>query len=146
MKPGASRPHRGEDPIRALRDSESRLQQVLDNSSAAVFAKDRNGRYLFVNREFERLVGLDSERLIGRTDRDIFPPELAASFRRNDMRVLLEGRPLEFEESGTFAGEQRTYLSSKFPLFDSDNLPYAVCGVATDITRRKQIESALSSS
>ena len=146
MKPGAPRPHRDDDPIRALRDSESRLQQVLDNSSAAVFAKDRNGRYLFVNREFERLVGLDSEQLIGRTDRDIFPPDLAAGFRRNDMRVLLEGRALEFEESGTFAGEQRTYLSSKFPLFDSDNVPYAVCGVATDITRRKQIESALSSS
>ncbi|HZX76591.1 PAS domain S-box protein [Lysobacter sp.] len=131
---------------RALRDSELRLQQVLDNTSAAVFAKDRGGRYLFVNREFERLTGREAHELIGRHDRDIFPPEMAASLRRNDMRVLLEARAMEFEESGVFAGEQRTFLSAKFPLLDMDGTPYAVCGIATDITVRKQIETALSTS
>ncbi|MBF6023707.1 PAS domain-containing hybrid sensor histidine kinase/response regulator [Lysobacter niastensis] len=147
MQPGSpfQSPQSG-DPEQALRDSEARLQQVLDNTSAAVFAKDRNGRYLFVNREFERLVGLDAASLIGRTDRDIFPPDLAAGFRRNDMRVLLEARPLEFEEAGVFAGAPRTFLSAKFPLFDSQQVPYAVCGISTDITHRKQIETALSAS
>ncbi|UNK49344.1 PAS domain S-box protein [Lysobacter sp. S4-A87] len=135
-----------DDRERALRDSELRLQQVLDNTSAAVFAKDRSGRYLFVNREFERLTGHGAAALIGRRDRDIFPAEQAAGLRRNDMRVLLEARAMEFEESGVFAGEQRTYLSAKFPLLDCDGVPYAVCGIATDITRRKQIETALSSS
>lgn len=131
---------------RALRDSELRLQQVLDNTSAAVFAKDRGGRYLFVNREFERLTGQDATAIIGRSDRDLFPAEQAAGLRRNDMRVLMEARAMEFEESGVFAGEQRTYLAAKFPLLDVDGMPYAVCGIATDITRRKQIETALSSS
>lgn len=131
---------------RALRDSELRLQQVLDNTSAAVFAKDRGGRYLFVNREFERLTGREAHELIGRHDRDIFPPEMAASLRRNDMRVLLEAHAMEFEESGVFAGEQRTFLSAKFPLLDVDGVPYAVCGIATDITVRKQVETALSTS
>lgn len=135
-----------DDRERALRESELRLQQVLDNTSAAVFAKDRGGRYLFVNREFEKLTGREAESLIGRSDRDIFPPEMAASLRRNDMRVLLEARAMEFEESGIFAGEQRTFLSAKFPLLDVDEVPYAVCGIATDITLRKQIETALSTS
>lgn len=139
-------PPQVDDRERALRDSELRLQQVLDNTSAAVFAKDRTGRYLFVNREFERLTGHGAEELIGRSDRDIFPPEMAASLRRNDMRVLLEARAMEFEESGVFAGEQRTFLSAKFPLLDVDQTPYAVCGIATDITLRKQIETALSTS
>ncbi|WP_206861184.1 PAS domain S-box protein [Lysobacter changpingensis] len=135
-----------DDRERALRESELRLQQVLDNTSAAVFAKDRAGRYLFVNREFERLTGRDADALIGRNDRDIFPPDMAAALRRNDMRVLLEARAMEFEESGVFAGEQRTFLSAKFPLLDIDQVPYAVCGIATDITLRKQVETALSSS
>ena len=135
-----------DDRERALRDSELRLQQVLDYTSAAVFAKDRTGRYLFVNREFERLTGRSAEELIGHSDRDIFPPDMAASLRRNDMRVLLEARAMEFEESGIFAGEQRTFLSAKFPLLDVDQVPYAVCGIATDITVRKQIETALSTS
>jgi len=146
MNDGAPTPVQIDDRERALRESELRLQQVLDNTSAAVFAKDRAGRYLFVNREFERLTGCEADELIGRNDRDIFPPQMAAALRRNDMLVLLEARAMEFEESGVFAGEQRTFLSAKFPLLDIDQVPYAVCGIATDITRRKQVETALTSS
>lgn len=144
--PGSQPPPQVDDADRALRESELRLQQVLDNTSAAVFAKDRTGRYLFVNREFERLTGRSADELIGHSDRDIFPSDMAAALRRNDMRVLLEARAMEFEESGVFAGEQRTFLSAKFPLLDVDDTPYAVCGIATDITVRKQIETALSTS
>ncbi|MET3930975.1 PAS domain S-box-containing protein [Lysobacter sp. OAE881] len=146
MNDGAPTPVQIDERERALRESELRLQQVLDNTSAAVFAKDRAGRYLFVNHEFERLTGRNADALLGHNDRDIFPPEMAAALRRNDMLVLLEARAMEFEESGVFAGEHRTFLSAKFPLLDIDQVPYAVCGIATDITRRKQVETALTSS
>jgi len=134
--------HRAE---RALLDSETRLQQVLDNSSALVFAKDRHGRYLFVNREFEQVVGHTSTEIVGRDDEEVFPAELATRFRHNDLRVLHEKRAIEFEESGDFGAGPRTFLSSKFPLFDADGNAYAVCGIATDITDRKRLEEALSS-
>jgi PAS domain S-box-containing protein len=130
---------------RALQDSETRLQQVLDNSSAVVFAKDSQGRYLFVNREFERLARRPAARIIGRTDEEVFPPEIATRFRYNDLRVLQEKRAIEFEESGDFGEGMRTYLAAKFPLFDSAGLAYAVCGIATDITDRKRLEEALTS-
>jgi PAS domain S-box-containing protein len=133
------------DAERALRDSEARLQQVVDNTSAVVFAKDREGRYLFVNRAFERLTGQSAEAAVGHTDREIFPAEVAARLRQNDLRVLLEKRAVEFEEAVLFRGEPRTFISLKFPLFDSDEVPYAVCAIATDITDRKRIEDALSS-
>ena len=55
---------------RSLRASELRLRQVLDESKAVVFWKDLHGRYLFVNREFCRLVGKLPEQVIGRSDRD----------------------------------------------------------------------------
>ena len=130
---------------RALHESEARLQQVLDNSSALVFAKDRAGRYLFVNREFERLAARPAAAIIGHVDGDVFPPDTATRFRYNDLRVLHEKRAIEFEESGDFGAGPRTYLSSKFPLFDADGTVYAVCGIATDITERKHLEDALSS-
>ncbi|MDH5177269.1 MAG: PAS domain-containing protein, partial [Gammaproteobacteria bacterium] len=129
---------------RALADSEIRLQQVLDNSSAIFFAKDRQGRYLFVNREFERVTGRSAADLLGRSDDEIFRPELASLFRRNDLRVLQEGRSLEFEETADFGDGIRTFISAKFPLLDSDGVAYAVCGTATDITERKRREEAFS--
>ena len=130
---------------RALQDSETRLQQVLDNTSAVVFAKDTQGRYLFVNREFERLAGRPTNEVIGRTDDEVFPPSIATRFRYNDLRVLHEKRAIEFEEAGDFGNGLRTFLSAKFPLSDADGRIYAVCGVATDITERKRLEEALSS-
>jgi len=129
---------------RALADSEIRLQQVLDNSSAIVFAKDRRGRYLFVNREFERVTGRSAARMLGHTDDEIFEPDLAARFRHNDLRVLQEGRSIEFEEAADFGSGTRTFISSKFPLLDSQGAAYAVCGMATDITDRKRLEEAFS--
>jgi PAS domain S-box-containing protein len=131
---------------RALQDSETRLQQVLDNTSALVFAKDAQGHYIFVNREFERASGRRAADIIGRDDEAIFPPDLVARFRHNDLRVLREGRSIQFEEVADFGAGPRTYLASKFPLFDADGNAYAVCGMATDITERKRIEEALTAS
>jgi PAS domain S-box-containing protein len=130
---------------RALVESEARLQQILDNATAVVFAKDRDGRYLFVNREFERVAGHPAAGVIARTDFDIFPSEVAGQLRHNDLRVLTEGRALAFEEVTLLGAARRTYLTSKFPLLDADGLAYAVCGMATDITDRKRIEEALRS-
>jgi PAS domain S-box-containing protein len=130
---------------RALQESEARLQQILDNATSVVFAKDRDGRYLFVNREFERIAGEPAARIIGRRDPDIFPPAFAARLRHNDLRVLTERRAIEFEETLQVEGRDRTYLAAKFPLLNSDGVPYAVCGTATDITERKRVEDALRS-
>jgi PAS domain S-box-containing protein len=128
---------------RALQDSETRLQQVLDNTTALVFAKDSQGRYLFVNREFERITGRPSGEVLGRTDETVFPADLAVRFRHNDLRVLREEHAIEFEEAADFGDGPRTFLSSKFPLLDAEGRAYAVCGIATDITERRRAVEAL---
>ena len=128
----------------ALAENEMRLQQILDNTTTAiVFAKDLNGRYLFVNRAFERMVGLPQREIVGRTTQDIYPAETAAMLAANDARVLADGHTLTFEEEGVVGGQIRTVLSNKFPLLDSRGRPYAICGIAADITERKRTEEAL---
>ena len=128
---------------RALQDSEVRLQQILDNTNALVFAKDSQGRYLFVNREFERITRRPAGEVLGRTDEMVFPSDVAARFRHNDLRVLRDGQAIEFEEVADFGKGTRTFLASKFPLLDAEGQAYAVCGIASDITERKQVVEAL---
>jgi signal transduction histidine kinase len=80
---------------------------------------------------------------VGRTDLEIFPGELAASFRDNDRRVLDAGQALEFEEVAPHDDGPHTYLSVKFPLRDASGRFWAVCGISTDITARKRAQDAL---
>src|SRR5262245_36433791 len=99
-----------------LRDTLSRLKQIADNTSAAVFAKDLGGRYLFANSEFLRLSRTAVERIAGRTDHELFSQAMADRFRGNDLRVVAERRAIDFEETGEFDGVTRTFLAHKFPV------------------------------
>ena len=127
----------------ALRENQSHLQAILDYCPAMIFLKDLGGRYLQVNRELERTFNLTSEQVVGRTDAEVFPPELAAAFRASDRRVLEAGRSLESEEEAVYADGPHTYILHKFPLRDAAGKVYAIGGISTDITARKRDEDKL---
>ncbi len=129
-----------------LRKSEAQLRAILDNSPGMVFLKDIEGRYLDVNRQFERTFHLTREQVVGKTDEAIFPPEQAALFRANDLKALQAGVPLEFEEVAMHDEGPHTSIVSKFPLYGGDGTPYALCGITTDITWRKIAEETLQAS
>jgi PAS domain S-box-containing protein len=128
---------------RALENSEARLQQILNNATAVVFVKDTEGRYLFVNKEWERLFHMAQEELVGKTDAECFSEEIAKSYRANDLLVLEKNAPMQFEESAPLDDGVHTYISLKFPLHDANGTAYAVCGISTDITGRKRAAEAL---
>ena len=130
----------------ALHASEARLQSILDNSPGMVFVKDVEGRYLHVNRQFERVFHMTGEQVMGKKDEAIFGPEQAAVFRANDLKVLQAGVPLEFEEVAMHDDGPHTSIVSKFPLYDGYGKPYALCGITTDITWRKIVEESLQDS
>jgi len=127
----------------ALQVSEAHLRAILDHSPALIFLKDIAGRYLDVNRQFEQAFGLSREMILGRTDAELFSPEQARTFGDNDRMVLDAKRPLQFEEVALYGDGFHTSLVVKFPLLLQDGTPYAVGGVATDITDRKRAEAAL---
>lgn len=128
---------------RELSESEARLRAILDNSPNLVFLKDAQGRYLHINRQFERAFHVSREAIVGKTDKDLFPAEQAAAFRANDLKVFQAGAPLEFEEVALHDDGPHTSIVSKFPLFDGTGKLYALCGITTDITQRKSMEMAL---
>ena len=130
----------------ALRRNEQLLQNVADNTTAVIYVKDTDGRFLFINRRFEQLFHLTTEQIIGHTNHEIFPREIADAFRANDLQVLELNRTVEYEEQAPHEDGLHTYLSIKFPLCDHTGKPYATCGISTDITERKRIENALRAS
>ena len=123
--------------------SEERLQQILDNTTAVIYVKDAEGRYLLINRRFGELFHITREQITGQTDFDVYPPEAAAALRLNDRMVLDSGAAVEFEETVPHDDGSHIYISLKFPLFDSAGRPTAVCGISTDITERKKTEALL---
>jgi PAS domain S-box-containing protein len=127
----------------ALRESEQRLQDIIDNTTAIIFVKDLNLRYLLVNREYERRHHVRREQIRGKTDFDIHPSDVAEAVRANDRQVIDAGEPIEFEEAVPTNGGERLCVVSKFLLRDRTGKPYAVCGIATDITERKQAENEI---
>ena len=124
--------------VDALRQSEVRLQSILDETTAVVYLKDRQGRYLLVNRQFEELFHVSKAEVVGKTDLDIFPAEVAREFRKNDLHVLETQVPVQFDEIAPHDDGIHDYISVKFPLRDASGEVYAVCGISTDITQHKR--------
>lgn len=126
-----------------LRESRQRLRAILDNATAAIYVKDLEGRYLLVNRETARVLGSRRKEILGQTDYDVLPYDIAELLRRNDRQVVETGKVLQTEEAVLSEGEMRTFLSVKVPLRDVEGEVYAVAGISTDITDRKLAEQAL---
>lgn len=120
--------------------SEQLLQSILDNSGTVIFHKDVNGRYLLVNRLFQDLFHVRRADVVGKTDYEIFPPEIAARFQENDGKALASGAPISTEETVSQEDGGHTFLSVRFPIQDSDGRVAGVCGIATDITERQSLE------
>ncbi|MFC7528526.1 PAS domain-containing protein [Actinoplanes sp. GCM10030250] len=119
------------------------LMALIDHTSAVIYMRDAEGRYMLVNREYERLFRLRRQDIVGLTDHDLFPVETADAFRTNDRQALAGGVPVQMEETATFGDSVRTYLTVKFPLIDEAGVAYAVAGISTDITERSRAEAAL---
>jgi PAS domain S-box-containing protein len=128
----------------AIEEQRGRFQAVLDNAPAAVYAKDLQGRYLFANRRVEQVHEKPADQIVGKTDHELFPVEVADSLSVKDLSVLDAGQEMEFEEDVPHRdGSAHTYLTVKFPLRDASGVTYAVCGISTDVTELKRVQREL---
>ena len=127
-----------------LRQAEQRQRAILDHVPAKVHVKDLEGRYVMVNSFAAQTVPGGELGILDHTDAEIYPSSpYLQSWRDNDNRVLMSGQAQEFEEHDVVQGELQTWLAIKFPLHNAQSKPIAICGVCTNITQRKKIESEL---
>ena len=126
-----------------IREKEQLFRTVMDHSPTKIHIKDREGRYLLVNRHAESLFGVSEGQARGKTSADIFSRELSENFIDHDKLVLEQGEPVEQEEVWQRPDGVHTYLTVKFPIMDSAGRITAVGAVGTDITERKGAEAQL---
>jgi PAS domain S-box-containing protein len=129
--------------LEAQQQSQRLLQNIIDHMPAALFIRDLHGRLLLANQHTANDLGLTPEQMIGRTAAELYPPETIELWEANTQQVIASGQPMRFEEISYHDGHLRFYLAIKFPLYDEQGTLYAICGITTDITERKQIEQAL---
>jgi len=123
-----------------LAQTEAKLQTIMDNSPVSLFVKDLEGRFTLTNRWFDEAFPYEKGFALGKKDADFLPLEIAQQNVRNDRLALEARKPIEFEEHIPIRGEMRVFLASKFPLLDSQGEPYAVCGIASEITELRRAE------
>lgn len=126
-----------------LEDSQNLLRSVVDGSPAMIFLKNREGRYILVNRAFETFMQIPAGRAIGKTPAELFPSDIIGQYEETVRQVIEKQQPVQFEQS--FAsprnGDIRHFLAAVVPLHDRDNNLLGTCGVMSDITPLKTAES-----
>jgi PAS domain S-box-containing protein len=126
----------------AIAEGRRLLQQVIDTVPAVINVKDKQLRYLLMNRYMAGIFGIEPADAIGRTTTDLMSRYGAQKTDENDKRVLEAGRELGFyeEEYRDSSGNMRQWLVNKLPLLDDDGEIESIVTVALDIGERKRGE------
>lgn len=129
----------------ALKSSQERLAIILDSVDAYIYIKDPQLRYQYANGKVCELFGLTLAEVLGKTDEVFFDADTVTKLRVNDLRVIERGERVEEDEVNRSADGtvQRSFVSVKLPLRDALGHIYALCGISTDITKRKQSEETI---
>jgi PAS domain S-box len=124
-----------------LNESRALLDAITDNNPSSIWVKDTSLRYQLVNARFARLHDLNRSEIVGRTEADLHPPEIAREREADDTEVLTTGQTRHFEHASDLGGRRRVFLVTKFPLLRADGSIYALAGIATDITALREAEA-----
>ena len=126
-----------------LRGKELQLRSIVDNASAVIFLKDAAGRYLLVNRRFYKGFRHYGEDVVGKTDAEWFPENVARRLVEADALVWESKKAISVEESAPQPDGLHTYLTVKFPVCDDAGRMTALGGISTDITELKRAQESL---
>jgi PAS domain S-box-containing protein len=129
----------------ALEAERNLLRTLIDNLPDCVYIKDAESRFVAANLATARVMGAATPtELMGKTDADFYPAELAAAYRADEEAIVRSGQPLvDKDEPHVVRGEPRTILTTKVPLKDRQGHVTGLVGISRDITARTRAEQAL---
>ena len=127
-----------------LRNSEALYHSLVETLPQNIFRKDLQGRFTFGNQHFCRTLGHKLEDIIGKTDFDYFPPELAAKYQQDDQRVMTSREPFATIEEHRPPGRDTIYVQVvKTPVFTGDGQVAGLQGIFWDITQQRRAEEQI---
>ncbi len=139
--------HRQQKQMAEIDHSRELILALIDSLPLNVFGKDREGRFIFANPAYCRTLEKPLEAILGRTDFDLHPEELAHKYRQDDLAIMQTGETTVIEEKHRLSGEDHLHVNViKAPLKLDSQRTGGVIGIFWDITRRKKAEAALQAS
>ena len=127
-----------------LRNSESLYHSLVETMPQNVFRKDLQGRFTFANQQYLKPYKCKLEDILGKTDFDFFPRELAEKYQKDDQRVMKTGQTYEIIEEHQPVGQEKTIVQVvKTPLYSADGKIIGLQGIFWDITAQKLAEERI---
>jgi len=126
-----------------LQRSENKYKTLFENLPQAIFLKDRNSVYVSCNENYARDLGIRPDEIMGKTDSDFYPRDLAEKYRADDNRIMEGGETENLEEKYTKGGQAMTVHTVKTPMRDEQGNVIGILGIFWDITEQKQREEEL---
>lgn len=126
-----------------LQEKEAKFRTLVNNIPQKIFLKDRDYHWVAVNKKLALDLGIEPEEVIGKLDTDLFPPDLAAKYHEDDVRIITTGATEEFVEKYIQDGNETWVQTIKAPVIDDKGDIIGVLGVFQDITEKKMNEDKL---
>ena len=126
-----------------LQSVESKYRTLAENIPQKLFIKDKNSVYILCNRNFARDLKIEPDQIVGKTDYDFFPREVAEKYGASDRIIMQTGKQEEIEDSYIQNGQERIVRMVKTPVQDEQGNISGVLGIFWDITEQKKREEEL---
>jgi PAS domain S-box-containing protein len=127
-----------------LHFTEAVYHSLVESLPQFIIRKDLEGRLTFANQRFCDMVGKPLEKLLGKTDADLYPADLAEKYRQDDLQVIETGKTYDIEEANIVPGQDTRYVRVvKVPIRDRGGKTVGVQGIFWDVTEQKKAAQAL---
>ncbi|MFZ2315061.1 MAG: response regulator [Gammaproteobacteria bacterium] len=127
----------------AMRQSKRQLQAILDHTTAMITIYDKDGKCLLANKQLEKLLGFGSYELVGRLISDFYPKEWSDKLLADNLEVLKTRKAISVEESYQVGGQSLSFITNKFPLYNEEGSPYAICSISTEVSEINKMHEDL---
>jgi len=126
-----------------LMESEAKYHALVENLPQRIFSKNLKGEFSTCNSHFANDLKLTPQELLGKTDYDFYPKDVAEKYREDDSRIIKSGKTEEFDEVYFYNGEKKDIHTVKTPLFDENGITIGIMGIFWDVTDKKRNEEEL---